>query len=88
MKTPAHQRQLLPKLDGALVLKRSRVRTADDHPVVLLYDPRETGGLLSRGDLVDFRGVYTWSTAGGLVRALAADSTAFGVEWTAGVGEE
>ncbi len=61
-------------------LARSRVRTGDDHPIVLLYDATEAGFRLDRGDLVDFRGVYSWSTGGGFVRALEADSTDFGVE--------
>ena len=64
---------------AAVVWKRSKVRTTDDFPVVLLYDADEAGGPLAIGEEISFRGVYAWATAGGIVRALASDSTAFGV---------
>jgi hypothetical protein len=66
--------------DTPWALARTKVRTASDHPVVLLYDPGEAGHSLAEGESVTFRGVYRWTTAGGIVRALAADSSAFGVE--------
>lgn len=61
-------------------LARTKVRTGSDHPVVLLYDPGEAGRALGAGEAITFRGVYRWTTTGGIVRALEADSSAFGVE--------
>ncbi len=64
---------------GAIVWKRSKIRTVDDHPVVLLHDETEGAGRLAVGDEVSFAGVFRWTTGGGIVRSLAADSVAFGV---------
>ena len=64
---------------GSVLWKRSKIRTVDDHPVVVLYDEADTGGILAAGDEISVAGVFDWTTGGGIIRAFAADSIAFGV---------
>jgi hypothetical protein len=70
-------------LDTPARLARVRFRTEDDHPLVLLYDPAGAGPL-NQGEVVSFLGLYKWTTGGGVVRAVAADSSAFGITRTGG----
>ena len=70
--------------DGPERMARVRFLTEAGHPLVLLYDPVEGGETLEEGETVTFLGVFQWSTGGGVVRAFAADSSAFGVTRSGG----
>jgi subtilisin family serine protease len=66
---------------AALVLRRTKVRTVEGHPVIVLHDAGAVGpGRPDVGDSVSVKGMYDWSTGGGVVRAVRSDSSAFGLE--------